>query len=62
LLVHDVINYGVPICAFYSNVTPRHQTTRRELSDGIGIKTVILESEKRRILSYAFLEEIKGSL
>jgi hypothetical protein len=23
LLVHDVMNYGVPICAFYGNVTPR---------------------------------------
>jgi hypothetical protein len=22
LLVHDVITYGVPICAFYGNVTP----------------------------------------
>jgi hypothetical protein len=23
LLAHDAINYGVPICAFYGNVTPR---------------------------------------
>ncbi len=23
LLVHDVINNGVPICAFYGNVSPR---------------------------------------
>jgi hypothetical protein len=23
LLVHDVINYGVSICAFYGNVMPR---------------------------------------
>jgi hypothetical protein len=23
LLVHAVIDYGVPICAFYGNVTPR---------------------------------------
>jgi hypothetical protein len=25
MLVHDVINYGVLICAFYGNVTPQPQ-------------------------------------
>ncbi len=33
LLAHDVINYGVPICAFYGNVTPRRSKQKLHLSD-----------------------------
>jgi hypothetical protein len=29
LLVHDLMNYGVPICAFYGNATPRRRSKHK---------------------------------